>query len=45
MSKKLEDISEMIKMAYAASFNMKKKKKRKTPGKTKNYGAKIMILT
>lgn len=26
MSKKLEDISEVIKMAYAASFNMKKTK-------------------
>lgn len=35
MSKKLEDISKMIKMAYIASLNMKKK--RKPPGKTKNY--------
>lgn len=35
ISKKLEDIiSKMIKMAYAASLNIKKKK---TPGKTKNY--------
>ena len=39
MSKKLEDISEMIKMAYAASFNMKKKKKEKLQEKLK-----IMVL-
>lgn len=39
MSKKVEDISKMIKMAYAASLTMRKKKKKKetTPGKTKNY--------
>lgn len=29
MSKKVEDISKMIKMAYAASLNMKGKKKQK----------------
>lgn len=39
MSKKLEDISKMIKMAYATSFNMKKKRKNK---ESRNN---IMILT
>ena len=35
MSKKLENISKMIKVSYAASLNIKNS--RKTPGKTKNY--------
>lgn len=37
MSKKLENISEMIKIAYATSSNMKRKKK----GKTKNHDPSI----
>lgn len=35
ISKKLEDISKMIKMAYAASLNIKKNKKNSR--KNKNY--------
>lgn len=45
MIKKVEDLSKMIKMAYAAFLNMKEKNKRNNSRKNKKLYSNTMILT